>query len=911
MTSADQKHHDRGGATRDEPRHEDAEDERISLRMLESEPGVDQQTDDQGAGDGRQRPGAEHRAEEQHQDCRTGGDLEKPAFLDAIVWAVSRSHLSSLGTSVLTRWSDLVVAVVMAASLPVVPPRTPRGLGQPRRSWRGGGFAQRENLLGRGVRPALGQQGSFPVARPATVNDCCGMDYTRPTLAGSVHAPSADAAPVPASRGRGPLNAILGPRSIAVIGATERSGSVGSAVMRNVLDGGFSGPIVPVNRHRTKVFGEPAYPRIGDSPTPVDLAVICTPASGVAGVVRECGEAGVRGIVILSAGFRETGVRGIELERCVRAELDRFPRMRVLGPNCVGVIVPSRGINASFARTGVKPGGVALLSQSGALCTALLGWAQDEGIGFSHFVSVGNMLDVGFGDLLDHLAGDAQTSAIVLYLEAIKDGERFLAAARRCTAHKPVIAYKAGRDAAGARAAASHTGAMAGEDAVYQAAFDEVGIVRVDRLDALLATAELLGRRCRPTGPRLAIVTNAGGPGVIATDALVRGKGVLADLSDATLDALSAFLPGHWSHANPVDVIGDAPPERLASAVNVVLGDPAVDAVVTIVTPQSMIDTTAAARSVAAAAAGSEKPMLAVWMGGSLVREGTELLQAAHIPAYGTPEQAIEAFLHLAAHSKYARDEASRVESAGSPPTTTTSERQAAAERLVGDRQGALGEADSKALLSLYGVATVETHVARSRGGAVASAARIGYPVALKVISPQVTHKTDVGGVVLDVRSDEEAAAAFDRIHRSVSSHRPAATIEGVTVQRMLDRSEGVELIVGVKRDATFGPVVLVGAGGTAAEVLGDRAIGLAPVDKDRARQLLSALRIAPLFDAFRGRPAVNMDALADLVAGMSTLIAEAPGVIEAEANPVLVTPGEAVALDGRVITGLAASAPQ
>lgn len=361
------------------------------------------------------------------------------------------------------------------------------------------------------------------------------------------------------------------PRSVAVIGATDRAGSVGAAVMTNLLESGFRGDVVPVYPNRASVAGRPTVSHIGDAAsrhTPIDLAIICTPAPTVPEVVRQCGEAGVRGLAVLSAGFRECGAEGAQLERRVRAELDRFPGMRLIGPNCVGLLVPGIGLNASFAHGGARPGGVALLSHSGALCTALLGWARDEGIGFSHFVSVGNMLDVGFGDLLDYLADDTETTSIVLYAEAITDAERFLAAAKRCTAKKPIIANKAGCNRASARAATSHTGAMAGEDAVYDAAFEEAGIIRVRRLDDLLGTAELLGRRRWPAGPRLAIVTNAGGPGVIATDALVAGKGELAQLSRATTSALDTILPPHWSHANPVDVIGDAPPRRLAGAVD-------------------------------------------------------------------------------------------------------------------------------------------------------------------------------------------------------------------------------------------------------------------------------------------------------------------------------------------------------
>lgn len=698
------------------------------------------------------------------------------------------------------------------------------------------------------------------------------------------------------------LQAMLHARSVAVIGATDRAGSVGAAVMANVVESGFRGDILPVNPNRASVMGRKSLRRIGDAPSPIDLAVVCTPAPTIPDIVRQCGDAGVRGLVVLSAGFRECGAEGAVLERRVRAELYRFPAMRVIGPNCVGLIVPGMGLNASFARGGACPGGVALLSQSGALCTALLGWARDEGIGFSHFVSVGNMLDVGFGDLLDYLADDQETTSVVLYVEAITDAERFLAAAKRCTARKPVIAYKAGCNRASARAAASHTGAMAGEDAVYDAAFEEVGIIRVRRLDDLLGTAELLGRRRWPAGPRLAIVTNAGGPGVIATDALVSGKGELAQLSNATTGALNCILPPHWSHANPVDVIGDAPPERLAAAVEAVLGDPGVDGVAVVVTPQAMIDTTHAARAVTRVASTSSKPILAVWMGGAMVREGSDVLQSAGIPTYPTPEQAVEAFLNLAAHARHVAS----CGEAGSRASPAAREGETPArdevESILQGRCGILCEPEAKRLLSLYGLRVVETRTARTRDEAVAAARELGFPVVLKVHSPDITHKTDAGGVRLDLRTPDDAASAFDDIRCAVAAHNPRARIEGVTVEPMLDRSRGVELLVGGKRDATFGPVVLVGAGGTTVEVLDDRALGLAPISAEGAARMLAQLRIAPLLGAFRGRPALNLKSAAKAIVSISRLMAENPSVTEADANPVLVTPEDVIVLDARVV---------
>lgn len=744
---------------------------------------------------------------------------------------------------------------------------------------------------------------------PATWNNCYAMNDTSQAIVGAVrraHLAGTGAAPC---NGSCPLAAILEPRSIAVIGATERPGSVGAALMRNLKEGGFDGPLTPVNPKRGEVHGVAAYPHIAEVPGPPDLAVICTPACTVPGLVRECGMAGVGGLLILSAGFRETGGAGVELEQAVQAELAKFPGMRAVGPNCLGLIVPSRNLNASFARRACLSGGVALLSQSGALCTAMLEWARDEGIGFSHFVSVGNMTDIGFTELLDYLADDPQTTSVVLYIEAVTDGRRFLTAAKRCATRKPIVAFKAGRHPAAAKAAASHTGAMAGEDAVYQAAFDEAGIVRVERLEELLSTAELLGRGRRLLGSRLAIVTNAGGPGVIATDALLQGRGRLATLSEETMTGLNSLLPNHWSHANPVDVIGDAGPERLAGALDLVLQDGGVDAALVIMTPQSMIDTAAAAWAVSEVAGRRSKPVLAAWMTGVEDQDGVAALRFAGIAPYKTPEQAVDAFLYL---SRHALSRATALEPAGEGTTDGALGagcRQETVNQIVGGRFGTLDEVSSKALFSAYGLPVTHSVVARTGEEAVNAGNSCGYPVVLKVVSPQVSHKTEVGGVVLDLRSADAVTAAFDQIRASLRRARPVGAFEGVTVQPMIDRSQGVELIVGARRDPTFGPIVLVGAGGTSAEVLADRAIGLAPLGLDAARRLIDSLRIRPLLGEFRGRQTLNIDAAADVVVGMSRLIADLSAVQDAEANPVLLTPTGATALDARVVLGGAKAA--
>ena len=698
------------------------------------------------------------------------------------------------------------------------------------------------------------------------------------------------------------LDKIFKPRRIAVIGATDDATKVGHTVLKNLLAAGFAGTIFPVNSRRDMVQGVRAYPAIGALPEPPDLAIVCTPASGVPALVRDCGEAGVRGMVLISAGFREAGPEGRELEEQIRRERDRFDDLRIVGPNCLGVIAPHFGLNASFAADAPRAGHIALISQSGALCTSLLDWAEQKNIGFSGFVSVGNMLDVGFGDLIDYFGEDPHTRAIILYVESLTDARGFVSAARAFSRVKPIVAYKAGRFAESAKAAASHTGAMAGEDAVCDAAFRRAGIERVFEMGELFDCAELLARQRLPRGPRLAIVTNAGGPGVMATDALIAAGGHLAKLGGATVARLDAFLPSSWSHGNPVDVLGDAPPERFAQAVEVVLADEGVDAVLTILTPQSMTDPTSTAFKVTEAARHAHKPLLAAWIGGHRVHEGDRILSSGGIAAYRTPEEAVRAFLHLVSH---ARNQELLHETPRDIPvqfSVDLPQIRQQLDRLAPAGATILSEADSKSWLEAYGIPTVQAIPAATADEAAGIARRIGYPVALKILSPQITHKTDVGGVALDVRNEEGLRTAFGEMLRTVRQKQPAAELRGVTVQRMLNLQGGVELIVGVKRDATFGAVMMVGAGGVTAELFRDRALELPPLNERLVMRMLQSLLSWPVLQGYRGRPAVNIGRLVEVLMRLSYLTAHHPEIREFDVNPLLVTPEDVVALDARII---------
>ncbi len=697
------------------------------------------------------------------------------------------------------------------------------------------------------------------------------------------------------------LDKLLNPRSVAIIGASNNPERLSYTVLKNLLDAGFSRPIYPVHIYENVVQGLEAYPSIDRLPETPDLAVICTPAETVPDITEECAVAGVPGVAIISAGFRETGPEGYELEQRVRniAALNRD--LRVLGPNSLGIVVPRLKFNASLATATPKSGGIAFISQSGTLGTSALDWAIQQDIGFSYFVSMGNMMDIAVGDLIDYFAADYDTKAIILYVESITEARQFMSAARAITQGKPIVVYKAGRFTESAEAAVSHTGSMSGVDEVYAAAFERAGIVRVFEIDDLFDCAQLLARVPTPSGPRLAIITNAGGPGVVATDSLMDLKGELAKLSPDTITELSAFLPHYWSHANPVDILDDATPERFGQAISVLLRDPNVDALLMILTPQSMTDPDATAHVVSKMAAKSSKPILAAWMGGKAVSGGIEVLHEAGVPTYTTPKNAVHAFMHLVS---YARNRETLYETPREMPVAfpLDRDRQMKLIESIVDAEGvSVPEQASKLLLEAYGIQTTEPHLATTPDEAADLADTVGFPVVLKVVSPQIPHKLEVGGVALNIGSREDVRTAFADINDSARRLRPEAMIEGISVQPMIAAPDGFELILGCRKDPVFGAVVLVGTGGAAAEVLEDFALGLPPLNERLARRMLESLKTWPIISGQRRRPPVAVEQLVETLIRFSYLVADCPQIADMDVNPVLVTPFGVLALDARI----------
>ncbi|MBN1938104.1 MAG: bifunctional acetate--CoA ligase family protein/GNAT family N-acetyltransferase [Candidatus Aminicenantes bacterium] len=698
------------------------------------------------------------------------------------------------------------------------------------------------------------------------------------------------------------LDHFFNPRRIALIGVTSNPKSVGGRILANLVGGGFPGVVYPVNPSFEAVSGIPCYPDMKSLPRNPDLGIICAPAAQVPDGIRECGEAGVRSVIVVSAGFGETGEEGRALEDRVLAEACRFAGMRILGPNCLGVIVPGRRLNASFAADMPQAGEIAFISQSGALCTSVLDWAMEEKIGFSAFVSVGNTADVDFADLIDYFGEDEKTKSIILYIESIKDARHFMTAARAFARSKPIIAYKAGRFPESAEAAASHTGALASEDAVYDAAFQRAGLARVFDIGEIFDVAELLGRRRIPKGPRLGIVTNAGGPGVMAVDALIQAGGTLASLSRATMTGLEESLPPAWSRRNPVDILGDAKSKLAAKATSLVLSDSAVDAVLVIVTPQAMTNPAAIAREIGALSAGHSKPILAAWLGGNSMAEGVRILNDAGIPTYDTPERAVGAFMTLVS---YARNLETLYETPRDIPVEFSLDRAGRREKVRGAIFGGsevLSEDASKSVLEAYGIPVTKPSAARTEDEAVRTADGMGYPVVLKVHSPDITHKTDVGGVVLDLADPGQVRAAYRRVMTAAADARPDARLDGVTIQPMIRANDAVELILGAKKDPTFGTVMMAGMGGTAAELFGDRALGFPPLNERLARRMLESLKIWPLLRGYRGRPAIALDRLIEALIRLSYLAADHPEIRELDINPLLAGTSSVLALDARIV---------
>lgn len=698
------------------------------------------------------------------------------------------------------------------------------------------------------------------------------------------------------------LDHVFKPRSAAVIGASGREGSVGRAVLSNLCVPRLEGKIYPVNPQHPEVLGLRSYPSIGKVPDVVDLAVIATPAPTVPAIVGECVDAGVKAAIVISAGFRERGPEGQALEHQIAQQLRRG-QIRLIGPNCLGVMNPLDGLNATFARTIARPGNVAFLSQSGALLTAILGWSLREQVGFSAFVSTGSMLDVGWGDLIDYFGDDANTKSILIYMESIGDARSFLSAAREVALTKPVIVLKAGRSEAASKAAASHTGALTGSDDVLDAAFRRAGVLRVNTISDLFYMAEVLSKQPRPRGPRLTILTNAGGPAVLATDTLIADGGEIAPLSAQSLVALNQLLPPYWSHGNPIDILGDAGPERYARAAEIAFADANSDGLLAILAPQGMTNPAEVAERMSAHAHAHAKPFLASWMGGVEVAVGETILNAAGVPTFNFPDTAARAFNFMWRYSYNLRGIYETPVLTDDPAAGSEAGRKTHAMVAQARNRGRtlLTEYESKQILAQYGIPTVETQVARSEDEAADLATKIGFPVVLKLHSETITHKTEVGGVKLNLTGAPAVREAYRAIESSVAERAGAGHFLGVTVQRMV-KVTGYELIVGSTTDAQFGPVVIFGSGGELVEVYRDRALALPPLNTTLAQRLMEQTRIFKALSGVRGRKPVDIKALQALLVRFARLIIENPAIKEADINPLVASPETLVALDARFV---------
>ena len=705
------------------------------------------------------------------------------------------------------------------------------------------------------------------------------------------------------------LGCIFDPQSIAVIGATTREGSVGRTVIENLASGSRREKLFAVNPKHEEVLGVRCYRDVASIPEKLDLAVVITPAPTVPGVIGECVRAGVGGAVVISAGFKERGAEGAKLEDEVRQQL-RGSKMRLIGPNCLGIMNPIVGINATFANDMALPGSVAFLSQSGALETAILDWSLKEQVGFSAIVSTGSMLDVGWGDLIDYFGEDENTRSILLYLESVGDARSFLSAAREIALRKPIIVIKAGRSDAASRAATSHTGALTGSDEVFDAAVRRCGVLRVHSISDLFHMAETLDRQPRPKGPRLMILTNAGGPGVLATDVLIAKGGELARLSDSSVQALGQFLSPNWSHANPIDVLGDAGPEQYARALEIAINDPNSDGLLAILAPQGMTDPARVAEHLKAYAHGCGKPVLASWMGGKLVSEGVAILNKAGISTFAYPDTAARAFCYMWRYSYNLRG-IYETPSLAEEVKEGDEAREAVALILEATRRSGrtlLTEVESKQVLARYCIPTVDTRLARTEDEAARLAGSIGFPIVLKVYSETVTHKTDVGGVKLNLTDEQTVRPAYREIESAVREKVGADKFQGVTVQPMV-HLDGYELILGSSVDAQFGPVVLFGSGGQLVEVYRDRALALPPLNATLARRLMEQTRVFTALSGVRGRAPVDVDALERILVRFSRLVVEQPWIKEIDINPLLASDREILALDARIVLHAAETA--
>ena len=701
------------------------------------------------------------------------------------------------------------------------------------------------------------------------------------------------------------LSTLFSPKSVAIIGASDRADSVGAIVFKNMLESGFKGSLYPINPNHKKIQGKKAYATIEEIGKPVDLAVICTNAATVPDVIEACGKHGVRAAVVLSAGFSEVGARGAEIERTMLANAKTYG-VRIIGPNCLGIMRTGIGLNATFFKGNVKSGKLALVSQSGALCTAILDWAPANDIGFSSVVSMGTSADVDFGEILDYLASDPQTESILIYIEGIHKARGFMSALRAAARSKPVFVVKVGRHAAGSKAVMSHTGALVGSDDVFDAAVRRAGVVRVMSIGELFSAAKALASPHRSSGNRLAIVTNGGGPGVMAIDHAVDLGVTVASLSDQTIVALNKVLPASWSHNNLVDIIGDATPERYRDAVTLCMEDSGVDGALVILTPQAMTNPLAVATTLIEIASRFNKPLLTCWMGDIQIKAGRAAFAQARIPTFSTPESAVEAFSYITAFYRNQRLLAQTPGPLSHRDEPDVEGARMLIETVLSERRKVLSEMESKALLAAFRIPVASTVIARSPGEALLLAQQLGFPVAMKVNSPDITHKSDAGGVKLNLMNAAAVRGAYQDIITEVKKNRPTAHIDGIAIQPMVVKPNGRELMLGVTSDPVFGPVITFGAGGTAVEVLGDRAVALPPLNSFLVRELIAGTRVSKLLGAFRHMPPIQMEALESLLLRVSEMVCELPWLKEMDINPLIVDENGALAADARVMVDFA-----
>ncbi|MDT8317911.1 MAG: bifunctional acetate--CoA ligase family protein/GNAT family N-acetyltransferase [bacterium] len=695
------------------------------------------------------------------------------------------------------------------------------------------------------------------------------------------------------------MKSIFTPETVALIGATDREGSVGKTLLDN-LAASEDIRLFPVNPGRETLSGLKCYPDVGSITEKVDLAIIATPAATVPEIAEACGKAGVKGVIVVSAGFREVGSEGKMLEERLIAVRERYG-LRIVGPNCLGVILPNRGLNASFLKVAPEKGKIAFLSQSGALGSAILNWAVDSHVGFSMFASLGSMLDVDFGDLIDYLGEDPHTKSIMIYMESVGNAKKFMSAARGFARSKPIIILKPGRFTESARAASSHTGSMAGDDDVYEAAFRRAGVVRVSEISDLFNAAEALDSRYLPHGPKLAIITNAGGPGVMATDTVIDLGGELAALSGESMKRLDALLPSYWSRANPVDILGDADEDRYVEALKTCLEDEEVNGVLVIYTPQGTAGTVDLARTLSSIAGNAYIPVLTVWMGGREAGKGRELFLENDIPSFATPEEAVRTYMSMFSYGRNLKllyETPAELPLDQAPPTHHL---KALIKRSLKEGVKILSEKDSKSFLHVYDIPVAETHLAADAADAASLARNLGFPVLIKISSPDITHKSDVKGVSGALCSEGEVRAAYDAMLDRVKAGHPDARIDGVTVEKMIEEID-YEIILGAKRDKDFGSVILFGMGGVQAELFQDFAVGLPPLNQTLARRLMEGTKAFKLISGFRGRQAADMDRMEQVIVSFSRLIVDFPEIVEFDINPLAISKGAPFALDARII---------